>query len=200
MAYNVERIAKVALELLNHVGLDGLTTRRLADKLGVQGPALYHHFKSKAELLGVLATEILRESLGMIVDHGDWKRWLLDHAVTNRLTLLRYRDSARIVAASAPTYAMRRKIMPTVAKPLLDAGFKRNDAFEAISLVAAFTLGYVIEEQNDVMRRYISSVIDVDRGFLHCVEALIAGIEVKYAARAKPRRVALRVVAGRERR
>ncbi len=192
MAYDVDLIARAALDLLAEVGLDGLTTRRLADELGVEGPALYYHFKNKSELLGHMATAIMRESLGLTVDRRDWKRWLLDHAVATRLTLLRYRDSARILAASAPTDAMKLEIVPAITKPLLDAGFRKIDANETVSLMAAFTLGFVINEQNEVIRSHMSSVIHVDRGFLHGVEALIAGVEDKYGARmkrpARPRR------------
>jgi TetR/AcrR family tetracycline transcriptional repressor len=187
MAYDGDQVARAALDLLGEVGLDGLTTRRLGRELGVEGTALYHHFANKAELLGQMATAILRESLDQTVDRHDWKQWLLDHAVATRLTLLRYRDSARIIAMSAPTDAMKHEIMPAVAKPLIDAGFTPEDAFEMVSLIAAFTLGFVIQEQNDVIRTYMSSVIHVDEGFLHCTEAIISGVENKYGARTKIR-------------
>lgn len=36
-----EAVIRTALELLNDVGMEGLTTRRLAERLGVQQPALY---------------------------------------------------------------------------------------------------------------------------------------------------------------
>jgi TetR/AcrR family tetracycline transcriptional repressor len=199
MAYDVDRIARDALDLLDDVGLDGLTTRRLADELGVQGPALYHHFKNgKAELLGHMATMIMRQSLSAITDRGDWRQWLLDHALATRRTLLRYRDGARILAASEPTKAMKQEIMPAVTKPLMDAGFKQIDAYETVSLLAAFTLGFVIDEQNEVMRSYISTLVNMDRCYLHGVEALIAGVEKQYASRIKTvPRSALRAVAGR---
>jgi TetR/AcrR family transcriptional regulator, tetracycline repressor protein len=189
MAYDMNRIARVALDLLADVGLDGLTTRRLAAELGVEGPALYHHFENKGELLGYMATAIMRESLGMIVDHGDWKRWIFDHTVTTRLILLRYRDSARILATSAPTRAMRREIVPAIIRPLIDSGFKQIDAIEMFSMMAAFTLGFVINEQNKALRSMMtSSMSDLDRGFLHGVEALIAGAEQKYGSHLKQKR------------
>jgi TetR/AcrR family tetracycline transcriptional repressor len=185
MAYDVDQVARAALDLLAQVGLDGLTTRRLGDALGIEGTALYHHFENKAELLGHMATAMLRESLAQTVDCNDWKQWLLDHAVATRLTLLRYRDSARILATSAPTEAMKHEIMPAVAKPLIDAGFTPADAYEMVSLLASFTLGFVIHEQNDSLRTFMSSVIHVERGYLHGVEAIISGVESKYGNRSK---------------
>jgi hypothetical protein len=78
-----------------------------------------------------------------------------------------------------------------IRKPLTDAGFTRIDANEMVSLVAAFTLGFAINEQNEVMRSHMSSVIHVDRGFLHGVEALIAGVEKKYGGHMKAPRKAV---------
>jgi AcrR family transcriptional regulator len=36
-----------AFAILNDMGLEGLTLRRLAARLGVQAPAIYWHFKNK---------------------------------------------------------------------------------------------------------------------------------------------------------
>ncbi len=48
-----------ALELLNEVGIEGLTTRKLAQKLGVEQPTLYWHVKNKRALPDALAIEML---------------------------------------------------------------------------------------------------------------------------------------------
>ena len=183
MAYDVDQVAQAALKLLAEVGLDGLTTRRLASELGIEGAALYYHFENKAELLGHMATAILRESLEQTPNRDNWKQWLLDHAMATRRTMLRYRDSARIISNSAPTDAMKREIMPAVAQPLIDAGFTSVDAYEMVSLIAAFTLGFVINEQNLVVRNFMSSLINVERGYLHGVEAIISGVEKNYQPR-----------------
>ncbi len=39
------KVINSALELLNEVGIEGLTTRKLAQKLGVEQPTLYWHVK-----------------------------------------------------------------------------------------------------------------------------------------------------------
>jgi len=56
------RIAEEALRLIDADGLEQLSMRRLGAELGVEGMAIYHHFRNKAELLdGVL--ELLLEEL-----------------------------------------------------------------------------------------------------------------------------------------
>ena len=42
-----EKAVEVALELVDEVGLDGLTLRKLADRLDVKAPALYWHSRRR---------------------------------------------------------------------------------------------------------------------------------------------------------
>ena len=46
-----------AVALAGEVGVDRLSLRELAARVGVTHPAAYHHFASKTELLGALARE-----------------------------------------------------------------------------------------------------------------------------------------------
>lgn len=46
-----------ATQLLQDEGIEGLSLRRLADRVGVSRTALYHHFKNKHDLLCGLAAE-----------------------------------------------------------------------------------------------------------------------------------------------
>ena len=74
-------IVERALDLLDEVGMDGLSTRRLAAELGVKGPSLYWHFKNMRELFNHMA-EALRESALPAPDAfpHDWQAWLADGA------------------------------------------------------------------------------------------------------------------------
>ena len=48
-------VVSAAFEVLNSVGLDGLSLRLVAERLGVQAPALYWHVHNKAELISLMA-------------------------------------------------------------------------------------------------------------------------------------------------
>src|SRR5580658_249458 len=89
-----EVVVQTALDLLNQVGMEGLTTRRLAEKLGVQSPALYWHFKNKRELLDAMAEAMLesRPHLPIPEPGTDWRNWFEESARSFRRVLLRYRD------------------------------------------------------------------------------------------------------------
>src|SRR5512140_3429703 len=91
-------VVQAALELLNRVGLDGLSTRSLAAELGVKSPALYWHFRSKQELLDAMADVIVSGAgMGPPTPGETWQAWLARRARAYRASLLAYRDSARIV-------------------------------------------------------------------------------------------------------
>src|SRR5215475_10677409 len=100
-----QMVVRAALDLLNEVGLDGLTTRRLAEALGVQGPALYWHFKSKQELIDEMARALLDQSYSPIQPGEDWAAWLENNARRMRRVLLSHRDGARVLAGYRPDNA-----------------------------------------------------------------------------------------------
>ena len=69
-------VVRAALEVLDDAGIDGVTVRAVAARLGVQAPALYWHVRDKRELLDEMATEIWRQvSAGVpltICSSGKW--------------------------------------------------------------------------------------------------------------------------------
>ena len=125
-------VIRAALDLLNEVGVDGLTTRKLAERLGVQQPALYWHFRNKRALLDALAEAMLAENHTHSVPRADddWRSFLIGNARSFRQALLAYRDGARIHAGTRP-----------------GAGFSAGDAVNALMTISYFTVGAVLEEQ-----------------------------------------------------
>ncbi|MFC9691501.1 TetR/AcrR family transcriptional regulator [Kribbella sp. NPDC056951] len=57
----VAAIADAALAVIRAVGVDGLTMRGVAERLGVRAPTLYHHVRNKAELLDLVARNAFDE-------------------------------------------------------------------------------------------------------------------------------------------
>ena len=124
-----EAVIRTALELLNDVGMEGLTTRRLAERLGVQQPALYWHFKNKRALLDALAEAMLtiNHTHSTPRDDDDWRSFLKGNACSFRRALLAYRDGARIHAGTRPAAPQMEKADAQL-RFLCDAGFSAGDA------------------------------------------------------------------------
>jgi TetR/AcrR family tetracycline transcriptional repressor len=145
-----EKIVQHALALLNEVGLDALTTRRLADSLGVKSPALYWHFRDKAALLNAMADAMLADAdlHGAMQPGVAWQVWLAENARRFRLALLSYRDGAKVHAGSRPESASFAEL-DAQARALRDAGFSLQDSAHAGIVIGRFVVGWVLEEQAD---------------------------------------------------
>lgn len=152
MATRIDRtqVVETALRLLNDVGLDGLTLRRIAKELHVQAPALYWHFKNKQELLDEMATEMFRR---MTAEHtgtpgGTWQESLTTTCRVLRRTLLTYRDGAKVFSGTRMTDDSHAGPQDDLLRGLTDAGFELRDAAHAWVAAYNFTIGLVIEEQS----------------------------------------------------
>src|SRR5262247_1380022 len=95
------QIVRAALALLDEVGLDELTMRRLAERLGVKAAALYRHVRGKDELLALLGDEISAE-IPLPRAAGTWREQLVESAWNLRRGLLAHRDAALVLASTPP--------------------------------------------------------------------------------------------------
>ncbi|MFD8755252.1 TetR/AcrR family transcriptional regulator C-terminal domain-containing protein [Kitasatospora sp. NPDC059577] len=148
MALQRDEVVRTALRLLNEEGIEGLTTRRLARELGVQSPALYWHFKSKRELLDLMAEAMLAEALPPDREPGPdrWPEWIAADARAKRHALLAYRDGARVHAGTLPT----EDELPAVEaqlSALCTAGLRPRTALRLLLTVDRYVMGWVTEEQ-----------------------------------------------------
>lgn len=71
-----EMILREALSLLKEVGLDGMSLRILAARVGVRAPSLYWYFKDKNALLDALVEDLFCNCLAAVPDHHHWRDWM----------------------------------------------------------------------------------------------------------------------------
>lgn len=140
-----EAIVKKALILLNEVGMEGVTTRKLAGRLGIKSSSLYWHFKNKRDLLNAMAQAMLSPDDSALLQ-GDWRVWMTNEARTFRKDLLAYRDGARVHSGTRPSENDYSQLEKEVVF-LCDAGFKPDDAVRALVTISYFVIGWVLEEQ-----------------------------------------------------
>ncbi|WP_372409076.1 TetR/AcrR family transcriptional regulator C-terminal domain-containing protein [Streptomyces luteireticuli] len=148
-----EQVVDTALELLNEVGLEGLTLRRIGQELDVRAPALYWHFKNKRDLLDAMATEMLRrmsraEEFEALLRMTDWRDALAGFHRALRRALLSYRDGAKVYSGTRFTDNSYAETMQVSLRVLVEEGFPPGAAARAFYTVYCYTIGYVIEEQS----------------------------------------------------
>src|SRR5262245_29574907 len=149
MALDRQTVVRAALKLLNEVGMEGLTLRRLAASLEVQAPALYWHFKNKQELLDEMATAVLAETLAAAnpTEGLHWRDFAAEYARGLRRMLLRYRDGAKAFSGTYLTDAAMFAAMEGALRRFVDAGFSLRDAARGLGALYSYTVGFAIEEQ-----------------------------------------------------
>jgi TetR/AcrR family transcriptional regulator, tetracycline repressor protein len=189
-----EEIVKAALELLDDEGLDGVTVRRLAARLGVKNPALYWHFPSKRALLDAMAQMLQsRQDFGPPREGESWQQWLTRRGRERRRILLSHPDGARLVAGTraGPDLIAR---FEAELQSLVDRGFTPAQALSAIGTLTRYVNGFVLDEQaiadtdppapapadlfnnTPILAAAIRGSGDTDASFENGLRILVAGI------------------------
>jgi TetR/AcrR family tetracycline transcriptional repressor len=143
-----ERFIRAALELLSEEGIDELSLRKLASRLGMKASAVYWHFKDKETLIDCLAEDMLKQEFPDMPKRAarqSWQEWHLEMCHRLRKAMLRYPDGARIITgAHSPTLL---DFFEASLASLVSAGLDIREA-KIISLSAVhFVFGNTIEEQ-----------------------------------------------------
>ncbi len=145
-----EAVIAEALDLLDEVGLDQVSTRALAQRLGIKQPSLYWHFANKEALLSAMAEAAMapHASFPLPAPSDDWREWFAANTESFRRTLLLHRDGARLHAGSRPAGAGLERAK-TKVDFLVDAGLPRRQTEMAMLASSRFTVGSVLEQQAD---------------------------------------------------
>jgi TetR/AcrR family tetracycline transcriptional repressor len=150
---DLDLIVKTAIDLLDEVGLDGLTTRALATRLGVQSAALYWYVADKNELLDLVADAICKPMLATLTqastDAGRGWREQLEAGMRGYRDLLHsHRDAPRLFAERPPVGPARRKLADAAVGLIRQAGLSDKDA----ALISVQLASYVTSLVGDEIR------------------------------------------------
>jgi len=179
MPLSQEKVLGAALELLDEVGLDELSTRRIATRLDVRVGALYWHFPEKAALLDALAERILGAALDGPLPGGDWEWCVFEWAMRLRRALLAHRDGARVVATFRAPGPSGQRIYDALAQALESAGLPQDAAYTGADTITSYVNGFTVEEQARGAQRPMTAA-EQDRQFRTSLEVIIAGLRVTY--------------------
>jgi AcrR family transcriptional regulator len=125
-------------------GLDGLTLRDVADDLGVSIAALYHHVRSKDDLMR-LAAEYSAATVPLPVDRAQhWAVWLYEWAEYNRSAFTSQPGLlAQYMEGAVPAESIAGRV-EVVLGGLVRQGFSVAEANEAYELVISCALGTAV--------------------------------------------------------
>ena len=123
---NREAVIQAALGMLDTVGVDGLSMRALADRLGVKAASLYWHIRDKDQLLELVAEAVL-DRVALPAPLPGWRPQV--SAACNDLAqfLKVHRGAASVVLASLPV-VQRGRLTRDLTKVLGGAGLVEAEA------------------------------------------------------------------------
>jgi TetR/AcrR family tetracycline transcriptional repressor len=175
MKLDTSTIVAEALLLVDEQGLDGLTMRALAKRLGVQASALYWHVGGREELVTAMAGTFYRKALEATPATGEWREWLYAFGTVFRRSLLEHRDSARLCAISRPDPERTDADNASLASPLEAKGLSRRHALTCMSSVIALSLGWAVYEQSSTMHDHLDRLVGFDRSYGIGLRAMVDG-------------------------
>ncbi|RSZ57357.1 TetR family transcriptional regulator [Massilia atriviolacea] len=149
MGISREVVIATALDLLDEVGLEGLTMRRLADALGIKAASLYWHFANKQVLMDGMADALMAG----VATHPDedaaasWRAGVAATARAVRAALLARRDGARVFAGTYVVTDNVLRVAESMIGPLRTAGAGTRMAGWGAFSILYYVLGFVMEEQ-----------------------------------------------------
>ena len=147
MRLSREQVLSTALDLLDEVGLEHLTMRRLASALGVQNGATYWHFRSKQALLEAMADTLLTGLTAGLGAESPWDERITELARRLRAALLSRRDGARLFSAAFFPLPNALTYGEAMIATLAESGLSSRDASWAADTLTYYVVGHTIEEQ-----------------------------------------------------
>ena len=139
---STDRIVETARVLVDTEGLAALSTRRLAAELGVSGPSLYNHFRTKDEILEAVADSVSAQvDLSMFEDGRDWRTALHDWAVSYRAALRDHPNIVPVLARGPGRRPAALRLADAVYGGMVAAGWPPAQATSIGALMRYFIMG-----------------------------------------------------------
>jgi AcrR family transcriptional regulator len=119
----LQRIVGAAAALVDAEGLPALSVRRLATELGVQGPSLYHHFDTKAEIVDAVADAVVAQVDVSAFGTYPWCEALRRWARSYHAVLSAHPNIVPVLAQGPGRRPAALAMADTVYGALIDAGW-----------------------------------------------------------------------------
>lgn len=146
-----DRVLATAVTLADEEGIEAITMRNLAQRLGVEAMSLYYHVDNKAALLDgmvdVVVDEIVEQvgALDSPSPEDDWKTALRERILTARKVLLRHRWAPQIIEQRSMMSPAIVFYYEGVLEIFRRGGFSYDLAHHAIHALGSRALGFTQE-------------------------------------------------------
>jgi AcrR family transcriptional regulator len=188
------KIVEAAIELIDAEGADQLNIRKLARRLDVQGPSIYHYFADRDEVLAAVGLTVLADIRIPKRRSQRWTEWLVQDAMAYYRAVEAHPNIAPILLdrRTRPGAAER---FNAALEQMQDAGIAPADGLALIDAVEGLALSWLAfgraagrAEEFGNLDKLSYPLLDAARrkhaldenSYRRVLQALVAGFEHTY--------------------
>lgn len=134
-----------AVAMADEAGIEKLTMRALATRLGVEAMSLYYHVANKDDILDGMIDIVIGEVV-VPAPGDDWKRAQRDRAISLHDMLTRHPWAAPLMETRSNPGPMALRYYDAVIGSCREAGFSIALAAHAFSAIDAYVYGFGLQE------------------------------------------------------
>jgi len=140
-----DRVIRAALALADRSGVEALSMRGLARKLGVEAMSLYRHVANKDDVLDGLVDLVIGEIEIPPLAVG-WRAAMRGRAISARQVFLRHPWAATLFESRTSMSGIRLGYADAVLGILRRSGFAVSAAYRSFLLVDSYLYGFMLQE------------------------------------------------------
>jgi AcrR family transcriptional regulator len=142
-----QRVVDEALEVIGTNGVEALSMRALATRLGVVPGALYRHVRNKDQLHDLVLDAVLADVDCRIDSRRPWTEQLAALAEQLRLVLEEHPGIAGLLKTRAPLTQHSLGLTEAFLTLLAAAGLPKDQTARAYHLIYDYTLGFALSDR-----------------------------------------------------
>lgn len=169
-----ERIVAEAIALLNEQGLEAVSLRKLAERLGASAPSLSRHVGDKAHLLSLVSSTIFGQALESIEPNLTGDAWLAAFGHALRRKQSETRDISALLSVVRPDDAVDRAGGERLQQLMDQAGLHGPRRQLEQAAIQALVTGWMTFEKSPRAETF-KARLPVNDAFDESLRALIAG-------------------------
>lgn len=139
------RVLKAALAIVDQGGVQSLSMRAVAAKLGVEAMSLYHHVANKEALVEGVVELVLAE-IDVPPAGTPWREAMRLRALSARKVFLCHPAAAMVVESCATMTPSRLAYADAILGLLMADGFSATLAYKAFLTLDSYVYGFMLQE------------------------------------------------------
>jgi len=142
LALTQDKVVEVALSLLRRGGLEHVSMRKIAARLGVRAQSIYWHVDSKEALCRLMGRAIFQSCLDAMPPCTDWRQWLREYGLSLWRTQCVTPDIRQLILAGPVEKRARDGLHAVILGALVPLGLPIETAQSAQQSVQALVTGW----------------------------------------------------------